>query len=245
MRVALYRWIDGESIEAPAAGDIDEALGFLRRLHGYRQSDAALSLPLASEACLSGTELRRQIAMRENRLGGVAAANEPRLSDFLERFRDLRDRLCERAEVEREDELAPAFRTLSPSDFGFHNALRDRSGRVIFLDFEYFGWDDPVKLTADFMLHPGMALDRALRHRFAGGMANIHGADPDFRARLARHLPLYALRWCLIMLNEFLPGHWARRAVAGGGDSASAKVRQLAKAEALLGSVSRLCEDLP
>jgi hypothetical protein len=243
-RAAFYRWIDGEPITAPVAGDIDAALAFLHRVHGYRRSGAASAMPLASEACLSAAELLRQISEREQRLRGVAP-RDPRLEEFLQRFADQRSRLFDSVDRGGEHELAAEFRTLSPSDFGFHNALRDRSGRVIFLDFEYFGWDDPVKLTADFLLHPGMALDRAARRRFADGMAAIHGADPDFRARLGRQLPLYALRWCLILLNEFLPGHRARRAVAGGGDNAAAKVRQLAKAEAMLGGIACLREDLP
>jgi hypothetical protein len=64
-------------------------------------------------------------------------------------------------------ELAEEMRTLSPSDFGFHNAIRKTDGTLCFIDFEYFGWDDPVKLTADFLHHPGMALSN-----FAGAGVN-------------------------------------------------------------------------
>ena len=46
-------------------------------------------------------------------------------------------------------------RALSPSDFGLHNAMRGEDGRLRFIDFEYFGWDDPVKLVSDTALHPG------------------------------------------------------------------------------------------
>ena len=55
-----------------------------------------------------------------------------------------------------ETELAPQHRCLSPSDFGFHNALlRGRPGVPgardwVFLDFEYFGWDDPAKTVPIF-----------------------------------------------------------------------------------------------
>ena len=42
-----------------------------------------------------------------------------------------------------------AQRALSPSDFGLHNALRGQDGQLRFVDFEYFGWDDPVKLVSD------------------------------------------------------------------------------------------------
>ena len=60
-----------------------------------------------------------------------------------------------------------------------------------------------------------------------------------------RHLPLIALRWCFILLNEFLPGHWARRVVAGGGDRMVAKAGQLAKAQSMLGSIESVDGDLP
>jgi hypothetical protein len=243
MRVAVYRWVEGERVGVPSSSDIDAALAFLRRLHGYRSSAAAAALPLASEACLSATELLRQISVREVRLVEVATI-EPGLSDYLSRFRDLHGRVSTRVERDSGVELAAQFRTLSPSDFGFHNALRDHGGRLVFLDFEYFGWDDPVKLTADFLLHPGMMLDSSARGRFAAGMVELHSADPDFGARLMRLLPLYGLRWCLILLNEFLPGRSARRTVAGTADISAAKARQLEKAEAMLRRIPLLCEEL-
>ena len=37
---------------------------------------------------------------------------------------------------------------------------------LTFVDFEYFGWDDPVKLTADMLLHPGTPVAAELRSRF-------------------------------------------------------------------------------
>ena len=43
---------------------------------------------------------------------------------------------------------------LSPSDFGFHNALVDERAGLTFLDFEYAGRDDPAKLVSDFFCQP-------------------------------------------------------------------------------------------
>lgn len=42
---------------------------------------------------------------------------------------------------------------VSPGDFGFHNAIMKRNS-IIFLDFEYSGWDDPAKIIIDFFLQP-------------------------------------------------------------------------------------------
>jgi hypothetical protein len=124
-------------------------------------------------------------------------------------------------------------RCLSPSDFGLHNALRRPDGRFAFVDFEYFGWDDPVKLVADFILHPGMTLPSSLIARFRRGARRLFASDPDFAQRLALLEPLIALRWGLILLNEFLAEGWQARAFAGTALSQSeAKARQLAKARA-------------
>jgi hypothetical protein len=128
-------------------------------------------------------------------------------------------------------------RSLCPSDFGFHNALRGPQG-LVFIDFEYFGWDDPVKLTSDFLLHPGMSLAEPLKQRFVGQALAIYGNDARFAGRLRLLYPLFAMRWCLILLNEFMPERWANRVHAGMGlDWAAAKERQLARADALLRSV--------
>jgi hypothetical protein len=244
LNVALFEWIDGEPVGNPTSADIDAALAFLRRLHGYRLDAAAAGLPLASEACLSGAEVVRQLAVREEKLVAVAPLRGE-LARLLDCLREERDRLAVPIAGSLADALAPEHRTLSPSDFGFHNAVRRSDGSIVFLDFEYFGWDDPIKLAADFLLHPGMTLDRVARRRFASGMAEMHSADPGFRARLARVLPLYALRWCLILLNAFLPGRQARRAVAGGGDRAAVEAGQLAKAWTMLRTIPHVREDLP
>jgi hypothetical protein len=136
---------------------------------------------------------------------------------------------------------------LSPSDFGFHNALRRPNGRLAFIDFEYFGWDDPAKLVSDFLLHPGMTLSRPFRQRFYKGSMAVYGdADPAFSARLTALYPLYGLCWCLIILNEFLPDFWARRVAAAGTlDASVVRGRQLQKARRMLAHVEESIEHGP
>ena len=53
-----------------------------------------------------------------------------------------------------DEPLPAAERCVSPSDFGFHNALRTPDGRLAFIDFEYAGWDDPAKTVSDFFCQP-------------------------------------------------------------------------------------------
>ena len=238
-QVAIYDWVEGSTIETASMDDIDAALSFQRDLYAVaRRSDIAV-LPLASEACLSLSELGEQIRRRHARLRDV---EDTGLQAFLEReflpiletcWHDAIHRY-ENAGVDPLFELPLTRQTLSPSDFGFHNALRGNTG-LVFLDFESFGRDDPVKMTADFLLHPGMDLSSEALRRFMTGCREIFADDADFQTRMKGSYALYGLRWCLILLNEFLPERWARRQFAGASvERAQICERQLLKSRATL-----------
>ena len=171
-----------------------------------------MAFSAASEACLSGAEIVRQIRTRYARLNDIAEERSA-LRRLLEKaFKPALAKHVDQAKLAYNnwhwswnDDLPSSRRILSPSDMGFHNAVRRRSGELVFLDFEYFGWDDPVKLVADFMLHPGMSLGARHRQKFHDGAVLALNVDPTFQDRLNILYPLYALRWVMIILNEFLP----------------------------------------
>ena len=240
----LLSWVEGERVGAVDAEDVDQALAFLSRLHELRRAPALPPSRLAAEACLSGAEIERQLVGRIQQL--LALEGEAALRSFLEAdVTPALEKLVTRARSEHpggiasfDRELDPEGRTLAPSDFGFHNALRGRDGGLTFIDFEYFGWDDPVKLTADVLLHPGTPVAAELKDRFRRGAERVYESDPDFAARLEVFYPLFGLRWVLILLNEFHPERWRRRVLAGATeDWGAAKARQL---EAARDRLSRL-----
>jgi hypothetical protein len=237
----LLNWVEGEQVRDVGLEDIDSSLAFLSRLHELRAGATVPTSRLAAEACLSGAEIDRQLRGRVRQLlaieGETALRNflqsalSPALEDGVKRARE--DAAGQSFAFERE--LGQGHRSLAPADFGFHNALRGHDGRLTFIDFEYFGWDDPVKLTADVLLHPGAALCEPARRRFRQGAERIYGSDPMFAERLRAFYPLFGLRWVLILLNEFHPERWRRRVLAGAADEWSdAKARQLRAAQDLL-----------
>ncbi len=237
---AVYQWIEGERI--PAGGVTDELLNagtaFLSRLAALGHRPGSRRLPCASEACFSGRALVDVLRRRLQPL--LEIQGQPELSTFLadDLLPEL-DSLCqwssERLGDSFDQELPLDARTLSPSDFGFHNALRVPGG-VVFLDLEYFGWDDPAKMICDFLLHPAMALSSTLKHTYAQAMLREF---PAARDRVEAFYPLFGLKWCLIMLNEFLPAQLLRRRFAGMNerDLETLQREQLAKAAALLGMI--------
>jgi hypothetical protein len=238
---ALLSWVEGALVSEVGARDVDQASAFLGEVERLRRSFDFPSPQLASEACLSGVEIERQIRARMSRLD--ALDGEPALEAFLgrefsQRFEQLlsgaKTRLSS-AGLSFATELPADQRTLVPSDFGFHNALRGSQGCLTFIDFEYFGWDDPVKLVSDSLLHPGTPMTQAMRSRVRSAMQGLYSHDPGFPARFAAFFPLFGLRWVLILLNEFHPERWRRRVLAGDTEGwQQAKERQLRAARAML-----------
>ena len=213
----LLSWMGGSRPNELRPGDVDQVIEFLRVLERLRRTAPLRGARLASEACLSGKELERQIRKRLSDL--AALDDEPALRTFLreefigvfEIFLDRARRVLLSSELSFEAELRPENQSLVPSDFGFHNALRDDLGRLAFVDFEYF------------------------ESRFRSAVQALYGNDPKFSARWYALYPLFALRWALILLNEFHPERWKRRLLAGGtGSWSDAKRRQLCASRAML-----------
>ncbi len=271
---SAFDWVEGQPVGQPGAADVDGALRFVAELQALAAFDDSARLPLASAATLSAAALCTQIEWRLERCREVAVnARIGELEEFLEHaFSPIYEQVVEWARArfgaEKLDfatELPLGRRTLSPSDFGFHNALRRPNGRLVFLDFEYFGWDDPVKMVADFLWHPGMELGPGLKSRFAASATAVFApGDATFERRLNTLFPLYGLCWVLIVLNEFLPESWHRRSLAREGrtelddgpdiaanteptvpvgpDLATVKRRQLARARKLVEVVGKTYE---
>jgi hypothetical protein len=247
---ALLSWIDGRDVDDVSDADIDAAILFLTAIHGLRAAPWAAEQPPAAEACLNGREIERQIQERLARLRD-AAGGERELVDFIDNSVTPRfaaespkaRRAVTAAGLAFDAELPQEWRSLVPSDFGFHNSLRRPDGSLTFLDFEYFGWDDPVKLTADILLHPGRPLKPPQRRRFRQAATRLYGGDPAFANRLSAYLPLFGLRWVLILLNEFIPERWQRRVLAGEtGSWSDVKARQLAHAREFLAALAEKVE---
>lgn len=88
---------------------------------------------------------------------------------------------------------------LSPSDFGFHNSIQT-SDKLRFIDFEYSGYDNPIKLVGDFISQPDHRLDRKLQFEFISEVESFTGISvDDFPWEL---LALFAFKWLLIMAKR-------------------------------------------
>jgi hypothetical protein len=241
--LALYEFIDGRRIEAQELGasHVDAAADFFLAINAPAFRGAAARLPAASEACFAIEDHLALVDTRIGRLDGIGgtAAVDADARDFVGLLRrtwtGIRDSIAAAVDEGRSGAqhapLDDAIRCVSPSDFGFHNALQRPDGSICFLDFEYAGRDDPAKMAGDFFAHPAVPVPGALKDRF---ITRTMGFSPDpgsLAARTRLLEPVFRTKWCCIMLNEFLPDAAQRRRFADPGADSEARRRiQLDKA---------------
>ena len=246
-QVGLYEYIEGDAVEAATAtaADIDQLAGFAGQLKELAESGASGSLGPAAEAFFSIGGVIGNITERYHRMAAldVPGTAYDQLQRFLTgEFEPALTRLGEwaRSRAGNDPDLQMEHRTLSPSDLGFHNALRKSDGALSFLDFEYFGWDDPVKMLSDALLHPRMRLADKLRSRLAARFSSVFGRDTGWRERVETMYPLFGLKWCMILLNEFRPEQLQRRRFVDENHEAphAVQIRQLEAARQLLGKIT-------
>ena len=242
---SLIEWIDGLLADPQNQAHLDQAASFIKNLHqASRAITSGNEFGLATEACLNPSFIENQI---NNRLAALESVEDSALREFIDN--DLSPTLARTIESTRrlmvdnyDAILDKKYWTLSPSDFGLHNAIATPQGDLVFFDFEYFGWDDPVKLTADVCLHPGMSLDENAQQRWISEAKKLFADDSNFGLRLNALYPLYAIRWALIMLNEYRSDKIKNRLNAQSrmqSDIRGAQLKQLEKAKSMLKNADR------
>lgn len=261
--MALYEWVCGERLlpEQVSESAVQQVVDFYRELNLHRDTPEARALPEASEACFSVAEhltcvegrLRRLLALgeapqdapgdgdQEAEPEGAALVAEAAAFVLEELIAAWRRVVAVVREGSRRLGLSPhavlreADRRLSPSDFGFHNALLAPDGHLRFIDFEYAGWDDPAKMVCDLFCQPALPVPMGQYEGFATAVAEDL-SEPELQLQRFRMLlPVHGIKWCCILLNDFLPAGGARRRFAGGGVlPLESKARQLEKARQAL-----------
>jgi hypothetical protein len=247
--LGLFEYVDGRAVEPGDVTDalIDECVEFVQSLNAARWRPAASRLPVASEACFSIEEQLATVGRRVERLRTIepSQAIDREAIEFIERelapeweaiAADARAAVRELG-LASDQLLSELDRCVSPSDFGFHNALLEKAGCIRFLDFEYAGWDDPAKLVCDFFCQPRVPAPMRNFASFAERVAQGFPRPEVVLARTRLLLPVYRVKWVCIRLNEFLNIGRRRREFSRDREGEDRKAEQLAGARAALAAI--------
>jgi Ser/Thr protein kinase RdoA (MazF antagonist) len=213
--IGIYSFLPGilRKPEQVNEQDILVASSFLAKLHNIHPESKA-SIPKERTACFSIQDYFKLIEDRIKNLSiykdSSPLANE--LQNFLEnKVIPLKENLMQELEkeltTEINNELPINEQVLTPGDYGFHNILIDETNQqktYSFLDFEYFGRDDPVKQILDFLHHDRhKAIPQNLRNLFLTNYLEKTNRNEEFSKRLHLIDPLIGLNWTLIYLTPF------------------------------------------
>lgn len=244
--LALHEFIEGRAIQSEdlTEHDIKQAAQFFCALNELQAKERAKFLPIASDASFSIEDNLKRIEERIRKLQCIVPKMEEdqEALRFSQIFYKIWKQLFKKIHATQlqifHKHLKAEQRCISPSDFGFHNALRTIEGTVRFLDFEYAGWDDPAKMIADFFTQLAVPVSVRFFEQFSAIVEMAFPTMPDLMMRAKLLYPVCQLKWCCIALNVFLPIHLARRQFANSKlDLIELKRAQLNKAEKLMQSL--------
>ena len=233
--LALYSWLQGQPVKTITEKHLEQCVSFITEINENPLRYGTKELQLASEGCTDEKQHLEHVLRRVDQLLEIPTqtsihqlALEWIRSVLRPKFQQIYSGLCgfgkDRIAANKKLELI-----LSPSDFGFHNIL-EHQGQLSFLDFEYAGWDDPVKLCADYACQPQVPVSEEQAAWFCQQLEEGLGWKGLFK-RFHLLLPLYRVKWCCILLNEFRSQDWERRHHAEEGDKMLRLKKQISKTQ--------------
>lgn len=207
--VSLLEWIPGSPCTNLYSNDIKQFVDFQIELDRLKISEKSDVIGFASDVVLSPMDLIIEIKKRYENFDNSLLPQDVNL--FLkEEFLPFFEKRVEFS-IQNFNSYYSSFdkpiskeeQTIIASDFGTHNCLKVNDGKLIFIDFEYAGWDNPITSIANFMLHPGMNRSYEYRIEYLETLFEHFNYIKDFKGAYNFLLPLFCLRWCLIVLNIY------------------------------------------
>jgi len=211
---SLNEWISGDSAEYSVNSGIDHLSAFLLEINDASSDDDLREHKKAIEACLSPQDIIQQINKRlEVHLANDCMDSSIRnfldgdiLPFFNQNLETINSKYIQNG-MNIVDEIQLSEQILSPVDFGFHNILINKHNAPVFIDFEFFGRDDPVKLISDLILHPHpkMQISNDDKLSLKEDCFKIYrDKDIEFlEFRFNSLFNLYLMRWIMIMMNIY------------------------------------------
>lgn len=242
--LGLYEFIEGRHLRADdlvSEDKIFKCLNFFIEINRSRHLKDAQSLPFASEASFSLAGHLRCVEKRLNKLFSIEVKDDVHQEAFNFISKDMQNlwikivahltKSVKQLKIEMEQPIPEADRCLSPSDFGFHNALLTTDQQLYFIDFEYAGWDDPAKMICDFFCQEAVPVPMNRFGLFTEEIVSNLSRPAFFKNYVHLLLPLYQFKWCCIILNTFIREDAQRRAFAKGSlNIEEERMEQLKKA---------------
>lgn len=238
---ALYSWVEGDAYQLVNKDDVKSAHAFIEQLNRIQPDQTGLGP--ASEYCEKTLD---HITHLQRRIRLLAASPVPLILELYQQriaplFKQIQQQMqsYQISSASLFESLHAEEYCVSPSDFGFHNALKTSEGPV-FIDFEYAGIDDPAQLVCDFFCQFEVPAPLSAFELFSQRIANLYSRPEWHLARMRLLMPIHRLKWLGIALNHFT---YAERRRFASKDSDLIRQTQINKADTLLNHLEKELEE--
>jgi len=183
-----------------------QAVKFIDKIHMASLDKNFIKPVYAVEAFLSPQELYNQIDNRIENCFLKISKRSPVTSFLNDQLVPLYKSLREAASSKLSNKKIEVNQmTFSVVDFGLNNFLLNENNLLQFIDFEFSGMDDPVKLVSDSLFHPANNFTAKNIKKYQPIFCKVfQDTDPSFEGRFEEFYLFFGIKWCLIMLNRFL-----------------------------------------
>lgn len=210
--IALYEYIPGQKIKNPSELKytyIEQAAKFIYEINkNINSSDTELELAADFSDSIADHIFKinnrfdklKQFANDKNLLCNV-------ISEMEYKWKIIQNNIyskCKKNNIDIYEIIKNEDKILSPSDFGFHNAILKEDDSVTFIDYEYAGFDDPVKLVGDFFTQIEVPVDEKYIYGFINMIAKNDQTAQQILTKIEILLDSFKMKWCCIALNVFL-----------------------------------------
>lgn len=214
---AVYSFEKGISKKADeiTKGDLDTILKFIVKLQEFIKNKIKTKFPLGKMACttVQGNIDNINYRLKEHSRNKKSSQLHPEVARLLQgidpqkAIHELLGETLANFETRlinyelKDDELR-----LSPIDFGPQNIIFRPNNTLCFVDFEYFGWDDPFKIVADFTNHDkNSQLASNKKEHFMKGYIKQKGLSKEAKKRLDLITKLNKIEWLTVYLGSVGP----------------------------------------
>lgn len=200
LKFIIFEYIIGKKVKIISKSDITKLLIFLNSLNKKKN----LNLPLAVDGIKNRAD---HIKLCQKKIKDLKFIDHKFLKnsklknfiyyDLIPTFEYFKNKICKKYLIN----LSKKELIVSPSDIGFHNVIKNEK-KLIFIDFEYAGLDDPLKLICDFLAQPDQKINSAQKKQFIENELFSKNRFSNTNYLVNLFLPFHKLKWCCIMLNE-------------------------------------------
>lgn len=201
----LQQYIEGCRPKTLTDLHINSALEFIEDINS-QSKEVLQDLPRAADSLQTGCELVTNLRIRFEILGDARIASALSQETYAQFSKLYSEVIGENSN----SYVAPNrflnnlkhfsnLIFLSPSDFGFHNCIESENG-LVFIDFEYSGLDNPLKLILDFVYQPDFYITEGIAQSVTEEIGKPYGLK--FLEIPKEIKVIFALKWLFMVLKR-------------------------------------------